>query len=490
MKKLLLLLVSLTVSATEQPNIILIMADDLGWGDTGFNGHEVIQTPHLDQMAAEGVKFNRFYSASSVCSPTRASVLTGRNPYRIGIPRANQGFLRPEEVTLPEVLKDAGYLTGHFGKWHLGTLTHAEKDGNRGGKGRLKDFNPPSSHGYDAAFVTESKVPTYDPMKRPLKFQEGSSLKLGWESLKEGEEFEFFGTHYWDINGDKVTDNLEGDDSRVIMDRVISFVDKSSDENKPFLSVVWFHTPHLPCVAGPEYHEMYKEHPIHFRNYAGCITAMDKQVGRLRRHLKSKELEENTMIWFCSDNGPEHKARPDNGSAGHFRGRKRDLYEGGVRVPGLMVWPAKVKSPKEVNLPCVTSDYLPTILDALKIEHPQPTFEIDGRSLMPLIEGDIKQRNKSIGLMFGGRIAWHRGPYKLISNNGGKQYKLYNIEDDPTEKNDISLSYPELVSELKKELREWHESVKSSFEGKEYGDESLLKSRLKWSSPLSVKKSN
>ncbi|MDD7985234.1 sulfatase-like hydrolase/transferase [Lentisphaera marina] len=160
-----------------KPNVILIMADDLGWGDTGFNGSKVIKTPHLDQMAAEGLQLDRFYSASSVCSPTRASVLTGRNPYRTGVPTANQGFLRPEEIALPEVLKEQGYATGHFGKWHLGTLTHTEKDSNRGKPGNRKEFNPPKLHGYEDAFVTEAKVPTYDPMIKPKNFDKGESLK-------------------------------------------------------------------------------------------------------------------------------------------------------------------------------------------------------------------------------------------------------------------------------------------------------------------------
>ncbi|WDE97661.1 sulfatase-like hydrolase/transferase [Lentisphaera profundi] len=469
-----------------KPNVILIMADDLGWADTGFNGSKVVKTPHLDQMAAEGLQFNRFYSASSVCSPTRASVLTGRNPYRTGVPTANQGFLRPEEITLPEILREQGYATGHFGKWHLGTLTHTEKDANRGKPGNTKEFNPPKLHGYDNAFVTESKVPTYDPMLKPAKFAKGESSKLGWEYLKEGQESQAYGTFYWDIEGNKVSDNLSGDDSRVIMDRVLPFIDQSLEDNKPFISVIWFHTPHLPCVAGPKHQEMYKEHPIHLRNYAGCITAMDEQIGRLRKHLAAKGADQNTMIWFCSDNGPESQERPDNGSAGHFRGRKRDLYEGGVRVPSVMVWPAKISQAKEVNLPCITSDYLPTVLDALKISHPEPSYALDGRSLMPIIEGDLEQRNSQIGLMYSNRIAWHKEDFKLISYNSGQKYELYNLVLDPSEKSDIASQNPELVEELKKDMLVWHASVKNSFDGTEYGTKSLERLGKQWSSPLNT----
>ena len=149
------------------PNIILVMADDMGWGDVGFNGNQIIKTPCLDRLAAEGVRMDRFYSAGPLSSPTRASVLTGRNPFRTGVFSANEGILRPEEITLPELLKQAGYTTGHFGKWHLGTLTCKEIDANRGRPENEHLYNPPAWHGYDVAFVTESKVPTFDPMLKP-----------------------------------------------------------------------------------------------------------------------------------------------------------------------------------------------------------------------------------------------------------------------------------------------------------------------------------
>ncbi|MFD2158350.1 sulfatase [Rubritalea tangerina] len=463
----------------KTPNVILIMCDDLGWGDTGYNGSTVIKTPALDQMAKEGLKMNRFYSASAVCSPTRASCLTGRNPFRTGVPTANSGFLRPEEVTLSEVLKNEGYATGHFGKWHLGTLTHTEKDANRGKPGNTKDYNPPKLHGYDTAFVTESKVPTYDPMVKPVKFDEGESLKLGWEYVKEGEETEPYGTFYWDIEGQKVTDHLNGDDSKVIMDRVLPFVDKAVREKKPFFSVIWFHAPHLPCVAGPKHQEMYKDQPIHMRNYAGCITALDEQIGRLREHLKTKGVDENTMIWFCSDNGPESQDRPDNGSAGPYRGRKRDLYEGGVRVPGLLIWPAKIKQGRETDMPCVTSDYLPTVLDAMGLEHPQPKLELDGESLMPLIEGQSERRKKQLGFLYANRVSFSNEKYKIVSY-AQKPFQLYDMENDPYEKRDVAAEKPEELKKLEADYKVWLASVKESFDGAEYGTKSVDRANLKW----------
>jgi arylsulfatase A-like enzyme len=157
---LLLGLVSITTQAAEKPNVILIMCDDLGWGDVGFNGNKTIRTPHLDAMAKAGLKFNRFYAAAPVCSPTRGSCVTGRHPYRYGIPFANSGHMKPEELTLAELLKKQGYTTGHFGKWHLGTLTKTVKDANRGGPRGAKHFSPPQANGFDVCFSTESKVPT------------------------------------------------------------------------------------------------------------------------------------------------------------------------------------------------------------------------------------------------------------------------------------------------------------------------------------------
>ncbi|PWE00631.1 sulfatase family protein [Marinilabilia rubra] len=149
----LMLLGTFVSMAKDKPNIILLMAGDLGWGDVGFNGNPIIKTPNLDKMAQEGIQFNRFYVASAVCSPTRASVLTGRDPFRMGVFCANTGILRPEEITLPELLKVEGYVSGHFGKWHLGTLTHTQKDANRARPGNLRDYCPPAMHGYDEAFV-------------------------------------------------------------------------------------------------------------------------------------------------------------------------------------------------------------------------------------------------------------------------------------------------------------------------------------------------
>lgn len=469
-------------SQKKKPNIILIMADDLGWGDTGYNGNKIIKTPHLDQMAKDGLQFNRFYSASAVCSPTRASCLTGRNPHRTGIFFANKGILRKEEVTIPELLKEKGYISGHFGKWHLGTLTHKEKDANRGRVGNTKEYNPPAWHGYEEAFVTESKVPTWDPMKKPVREKGSKSFR----PLEKGEEGKPYGTFYWDFNGNKVTDNLDGDDSRVIMDRVLPFIAKAKKEKKPFFSAIWFHTPHKPCVAGPKYHEMYKGQNTQMRNYAGCITAMDEQIGRLRAYLKEQGMDKNTMIWFCSDNGPEDK---DAGITGGFKNRKRSLNEGGVRVPGLLVWGNHIKKKGETNFTAVTSDYLPTIVDICGISSKKVPYTLDGISLLPLIKGKAKSRKEAIGFALNNQLNYTSGDYKLYAQNAtNKQYELYNIVKDPYETNNLAKEEPKRVEQMLADYKNWLKDVESSFSGKEYGDESLKKFPQKWESPFIPKK--
>ncbi|WP_299546863.1 sulfatase-like hydrolase/transferase [Seonamhaeicola sp.] len=442
----------------SRSNIIFIMADDLGWGDVGFNGNKTIKTPNLDQMAQNGLQLNRFYASSPVCSPTRGSCLTGRHPYRYGVYFAMQGHAKPEEVLIPEVLKEHGYATGHFGKWHLGTLT--KEDQNRWG-GWAADpkgnFSPPWKNGYDTCFVTESKVPTWNPMVAP----KGSKKPL------EGEPF---GNDYWIGPEQKATTNLDGDDSRVIMDRVLPFIENAVNNDKPFFSAVWFHTPHAPVVAGPEYRAMYSDYSEGEQHYYGCITAMDEQIGRLRNKLKELGVDKNTMIWFCSDNGPEGRELKGTtrGLAGPFRGRKRDLLEGGVRVPAVLVWPEKIKNHAKTDIPMVTSDYFPTVMDMLGIH--KDTFEnpVDGISLLPIINGEQTTRNMPIGFKSKKQRAWMTEEYKIYSNDKGETFSLYHLPTDLHEDQDLAAKYPEKIAVMKTALEAWEASCEASDQGGDY----------------------
>lgn len=435
-----------------RPNVILVMADDLGWGDPQcFNSNSPIKTPNIDAMAANGLKFHRFYSAAPVCSPTRGSCLTGRHPYRYGIYSANVGHLKADELTLPEALKEIGYTTGHFGKWHLGTLTKEFPDANRGGPKNKEHFAPPSEHGYDISLATESKVPTYDPL-----FQPRNAPSTAWDALTTNDDSIPYGTRYWDESGQNI-EGLKGDDSKIIMEAALKFITNAVNREQPFFTTIWFHAPHLPVVADPNYAKLYSDYDTYHRNYFGCITALDAQIGRLREQLRNQGIAENTMIWFCSDNGPEGKASNSPGSAGHFRGRKRDLYEGGVRVPGIVEWPGKIR-PQTTDFPAVTSDYLPTVFDFLEI--PIPDKPIDGISLRPLIEQSTNTRNIPIFFQSAKQLSMVTDQYKLISVNQGKTWQLYDLTNDAEETRDLIDDFPEEAAKMKNELEAWVESCR------------------------------
>jgi arylsulfatase A-like enzyme len=449
-------------AAPAKPNIILCMADDQGWGDTGYNGHPFLKTPNLDAMAASGLRFDRFYSGAPVCSPTRGSALTGRHPYRYGIYTANTGHMRDGEVTLAEALKTQGYTTGHFGKWHLGTLTRETEDGRRGGRERTKQhYSPPWECGFDEAFSAEVQMPTWNPM-----------------------ENQAFPSKYWTGEEEYAKDNLDGDDSRVIMDRAIPFIQRAVESQTPFFTVIWFHAPHEPVVAGPKYRDMYKEHSEGEQHFYGCVTALDEQVGRLRNTLRDLGVADDTMLWYCSDNGPEGRDTTTGrrrGSAGPYRGRKRSLFEGGVRVPGILEWPSKISEARATRIPCSTVDYFPTVLAALGFEMKGAPEPRDGVNLVPLIEGTMTTRPKPIGFQTPGGVdgepARLGSPdhslidnrYKLLSYlDGQRQDMLFDITVDPGERYNLIEELPEVAKSMRAALKEWDASCARSDAGADY----------------------
>jgi len=439
-------------SAKARPNVILCMADDMGYGDTGYNGHPIVKTPALDAMARSAVRFDRFYSGAPVCSPTRGSCITGRHPFRYGIFFANVGHMPKEEVTLAEVLGGLGYATGHFGKWHLGTLTKTVRESNRGGPKGVKHYSPPWDNGFQTCFSTEAKVPTYDPMKSP-----GSDKP--------------YGTHYWSGPEQMVADNLEGDDSRIIMDRAVPFIRKAVGEKKPFFAVVWFHAPHLPVLAGPEHRKLYADQPEGARNYLGCISALDDQIARLRKELRTLGVAENTMLWFCSDNGPEGRSRTrTNGSAGPLRGRKRSLYEGGIRVPGLLEWPARFGRAMTIAAPCGTEDYFPTVVAALgyELRPGQKVLPLDGINILELLEGKQTARPRPMGRQSAGQLALIDNQYKLIRPKPSKPWQLYDLLADAAEAKDIAADKPDIAAKMAKTALHWQASCARSLTGADY----------------------
>ncbi len=293
----------------------------------------------------------------------------------------------------------------------------------------------------------------------PSQFDEGESKRYGWKAIKDKSKVEQFGTSYWKVEEEKDTINLQGDDSRIIMDRVIPFIENSTKEGKPFFTTIWIHAPHLPVVSDETHRELYSSMDLKKQIYYGTITAMDEQIGRLWDKLKEQGIDDNTMIWFCSDNGPENKTP---GSAGIFRERKRSLYEGGVRVPAFVYWKNQFDKKTRMDFPAVTSDYLPTILDILKIDDYPGDRPIDGESLLPLLNGTKKKREKPIGFLYAKKMSWVNNQYKLISTNKGETFELYDLINDRGEKNNIISQHPEVAEKMKKELNNWLESVQNS----------------------------
>jgi arylsulfatase A-like enzyme len=311
------------VLAAPRPNIILAMADDMGWGDPGYNSIRVayadgtphpdqgwIRTPTMDTMAANGLRFDRFYAASAVCSPTRASCLTGRNPFRVGVPYANEGRLGFGETPLSKVLAAQGYRCGHFGKWHLGTLTTLRSDANRGGDASV--YSAPWHHAYESCFATESKVPTYHPYRKPAN---GLALPTGFSDAN------FYGTRYWRMpatwnqtSGEgiavpvgEINNAADGDSSRLLSRQVIPFIQNAVADGRPFFVVLWFHTPHKPIVDPAGVAAVDSSASL-----KASIEDMDAALGMVRDELTALGVRGNTMFWMTSDNGPEDGVNSPN----------------------------------------------------------------------------------------------------------------------------------------------------------------------------------
>ena len=293
----------------SRPNVIIMMADDMGWGSIdapGFSvrvgldpdGSEVRyqgtpnwETPNLAAMASDGLLFSRMYSQSPVCSPTRASVLTGRHPERIGIPFANVGNMENREITIAEYAQTLGYTTGIFGKWHLGSMTRDVNDSNRGGPGSFGIYSFPTNNGFDEVYATESKTNTYNPLElNPT-------------------------TRYWTdpgvfvpftVGGDDNPD-IRGDDSAIIARETNAFIEQAVNNDEPFLSVVWFHTPHKPVTipVGGNNTNTNNSLTNTLTAYISSMQDLDTAVGEIRAKVQQLGIADNTILMFTSDNGPE-----------------------------------------------------------------------------------------------------------------------------------------------------------------------------------------
>ncbi|MBL7140107.1 MAG: sulfatase-like hydrolase/transferase, partial [Planctomycetes bacterium] len=459
----------------SRPNIIIVMTDDQGWGDTGYNGHPNLLTPNLDTMASAGLRFNRFYCIGPVCSPTRAAQMTGRHYDRMNINTANDGRMLNAEITLGELAQTQGYRTGHFGKWHLGTLTRDLSDSNRGAPDNQAEYSPSWTNGFDTCFSTEAKVPTY------------------WNDTGS-ESYNNYGTRYWtgpgqSIDTTSLPPEIRGDDSKVVMDQTLAFIGDALAGGEPFLAVNWFHTPHKPVVLDPEYQDAYAGFSGEELDYYTALSAMDAQVGRLREYLRdpngdgdtSDSIADNTLIIFTADNGPENNnagAATEQSTIGDpdgpggddpidLRGRKRDVYEGGVRVPGIIEWAGQIM-PGISDTPVCGPDILSTLLDIWNISMPDAR-PMDGQSIAPVLFEGQTVRGSTIRFQYLGDKAIADDQYKLVDTGTG--WQLFDIVADPEESTNIynqSAATQAVGDALKADFNAWTATVTASSGGADY----------------------
>lgn len=482
---------SARAAAPALPNIVLLMGDDHGWDETGYNGHPHLKTPVLDEIARTGLRLDRFYSGGSSCSPTRGTVITGRHHLRYGI--FNPGYsLRPEEISIAQILRARGYATGHFGKWHLGPVKAASPTN-------------PRAMGFDEYLSHDN----------------------------------FFELDPWLSRNGAAPEQFKGESSEIIVAEAQRFIDRAKRENRPFFVVIWFGSPHEPYQALPRDLMLYDNLPADFatkrvrltsnetgrnvqrpqrevlRERFAEITAMDRSIGHLRDHLRRANLRDNTLLWYCGDNGTPTEAN----ATVPFRGEKGHIYEGGIRVPGVLEWPARIKQPLVSDVTTVTNDILPTLCALTGA--PLPTRPLDGINLEPVFAGTLRERSDPLCFWNGraraanaGRGApyldpelqkgttplvklgpdgaptrdfqnFHQpdirdsdyagpraiihGPHKLVLDgaaNAGAE--LFDLRADPAEKKNLIAAHPELAARLREQLHTWQRSVLDSLTGADY----------------------
>ncbi len=436
----LLLAFSVSFLRAEQPNVVILLADDLGYKDIGCYGGPV-KTPALDALAANGTRFETFYSGCAVCSPSRASLLTGRHHIRAGVyswisDDRQQSHLLEREVTIAELLKDQGYSTAHVGKWHLGLPTEKY------------DKPTPAEHGFDYWFATWNNA---NPSHRnPNNF------------IRNGE----------------AVGELEGYACQIVVDEAIDWLDDRDETTKPFFLNVWFHEPHqriaAPDTIVSEYGELTDQAAI----YSGTIDNTDRAIARLVAKLEAMDVLNDTLIVYMSDNGSYREER-----TGGLRGKKGGNWEGGIRVPGIFHWPGKIKKGQVRQEPGGIVDVLPTLCGLLGIDAPADR-PIDGSDLTPLLVGKetfkrhqpffwhLQRSNPIVAMRSGDYSLVAERDYEmslhnmfeeewipLIKSGRYKNFQLFDLSKDPGQENDIAASEPERTERLKKELYRINSSI-------------------------------
>lgn len=424
-------------AAERPPNIVFILADDLGWGDLGCYGHPHIRTPNLDRLARQGTLFTQFYVNSAVCSPSRTAFMTGQFPARHRIHGHLADHTRNRDRRMPDwldanvplvsrQLQAAGYRTAHFGKWHLGSGDQAPD---------------PGAYGFDVHRTLQSAGPGF-----------------------EQEEDEYFRARSTDL----------------LVDEAIRFIDAHRDE--PFFINLWTLVPHATLHPTDEQMEPYRRfgpRNVPYRGaaqiYYATVTALDAALGRLFRKLDDADLTDRTLIFFSSDNGPEdlhirNAAHSGIGSPGPFRGRKRSLYEGGVRVPLIVRWPGRVPAGRVDRQSVLTAvDWLPTLCRLAGAPLP-PDYAPDGEDIGRVLRGEPVRRRRNIYWQWRFGIAGHplhhspalavrSGEWKLLLNPDRSRVELFRIPDDPAELRNVAKEHPDITDRLAAAVLAWHKSL-------------------------------
>ena len=439
----------LSATPPERLNIVLFLIDDLGWMDLGCYGSNYYRTPSIDNLAAEGVRFTDAYAACAVCSPTRASILTGKYPARLLLtdwlpsgrwnPKAKlrEGRrirgLPVEELTLAEVLRKAGYKTIHIGKWHLGS----------------EPFCLPQHHGFDINIAGNAHGA---PGQYFFPYQGNWSIpttgkRVKWNVLPDGE------------HGEYLTDRLT--------DEAVKLIEQNDGE--PFFMYFPHYGVHSPLQAPESLVEKYRSIPKDDRQgtpeYAGMVEAIDNSVERVIQALKEKQIYDDTVVIFTSDNGGFYKAT----SNAPLRANKGAYYEGGIRVPLIMKWPGQSIAGQVVDVPVISNDLYPTCLSAANVPL-VPSQHLDGQDLKPLLANKLEHAPRS--------LFWHfphynkhpssvpssvirKGDWKLIESFDPAKIELYNLANDLGEQNDLATELPGRRDAMLAELSQWRDEVRA-----------------------------
>ncbi|MGG4046934.1 sulfatase family protein [Paenibacillus favisporus] len=427
-----------------RPNVIVIYCDDLGYGDLGCYGSDAIRTPHLDALAQDGARFTNWYSNSPVCSPSRAALLTGKYPAKTGVShilggKRGTGGLKADAKTLAQRLKEHGYQTALFGKWHLGSAEDTK----------------PNAKGFDEYFGFQAGCVDYY----------SHIFYWGMPSVNPVHDLWSNGEEVW-RDGEYLT--------HLITDKSVEFIEASRAADKPFFLYAAYNAPHYPMHAPEKYMKRYSHLPRDRQLMAAMISAVDDGVGDIVAALKRVGAYENTIIFFSSDNGPSSESRNYldgtedvyyGGSAGIFRGHKGSLFEGGIREPAILVYPSIIAPGQTKDDVGMMADIVPTVLDLAGLPVPAAE-EIDGSSIVPMLTQGAGTPHQQVFWEYGSQLAVRDGKWKLVL--GGKldfdrtqpdDVHLSDLEADPGERVNLKDEFPEIAQRLEKDVRQWYATL-------------------------------